>query len=125
MSTTPSRDILYKNASFIFKVSLLSFRLAKDPDWRVKRSAVEILPFFSKLCNEETKSTYLLDIYKSFTFESNKWVRLSTIQILGRFVSNVTENNLNNYILDYYINLVDECYNNPSVEIVELDVISR
>ena len=99
--------------------------MAKDPDWRVKRSAVEILPFFSKLCNEETKSTYLLDIYKSFTFESNKWVRLSTIQIIGRFVSNFTENNLNNYILDYYISLVDECYKNPSSEIVELDVISR
>ena len=65
---------------------------------------------------------YLIDIYKSFTFESNKWIRLSTIQIIGRFVSNYTENNLNNYILEYYIDLVDEFYNNPSSEMVELDV---
>ena len=91
--------------------------------WLVKRSTVEILPLVCNICDEDVKVNVMLDLYKDFTTVSSKWVRLATIQIIGKFVANFNRKDLSRYILDYIIKIINDCYDNKNEELIELDVI--
>jgi hypothetical protein len=53
-------------------------KLAADPIWGVRRAAVEMLPSISNLCPEEYKNHQLIELFKKFSNDSSKWVKLAT-----------------------------------------------
>ena len=65
----------------------------------------------------------MLDLYKDFTLVTSKWVRLTTLQVIGKFVVNFTKYDLSGYILDYFIKIVNDYYDNKNEELIELDVL--
>jgi hypothetical protein len=93
--------------------------------WLVKRSTVEILPLVCKICDEDVKVNVMLELYKDFTNVSSKWVRLATIQIIGKLVANYTNKDLSRYILDYFIRIINDYYDLKTEELIELDVIKH
>lgn len=90
--------------------------------WLVKRASVEILPLVCKICDEDVKVNVMLDLYKELTKVTSKWVRLATIQVIGKFVVNYKRSDLSSYILEYYVKIINDYYDAKSEELVELDV---
>lgn len=53
-------------------------KLANDQIWGVRRAAVEILPDISNLCPIEIKNGILIEMFKKFSQDSSKWVKMAT-----------------------------------------------
>jgi HEAT repeat protein len=99
-----------------FKTKLLPVyqKLARDSLWIVRKAAAEILPKIGNICKRDPSiiSTTLLDIFKSFTSDNHKFVRIAAIEVLGQFIVLLNKSDLNESILKFYINIIDEYYNN-------------
>lgn len=109
-----------------FKTKLLPVyqKLSKDSLWIVRKAAAEILPKITALCDSNTISTTLLDVFKAFTGDNQKYVRVAAIEVLGQFITLLKKEDLNSSILEFYIQIVDEYYNNKdSNNSNEVDVI--
>lgn len=98
------------------------FRLSKDSLWIVRKAAVDILPNIAELCDDETKSTVLLDIFKNFTNDSQKFVKNAAIEILGKFIALLNREMLSDTIFDFYIKIIEEYYTNKEMGSSEPDV---
>lgn len=97
-----------------FKQKLLPVyqKLSRDSVWFVRKATAEILPKITALSDSTTISTILLEIFKSFTNDNHKFVRIAAIEVLGQFIVLLNKEDLNDSILNFYINIVEEYYNN-------------
>ena len=53
-------------------------KLANDSIWGVRRAAVEMLPAISELCPSDFKNHQLIELFKKFSNDSSKWVKMAT-----------------------------------------------
>jgi hypothetical protein len=53
-------------------------KLANDQIWGVRRAAVEVLPAISNLSPPEIKNGPLIELFKKFSNDSSKWVKMAT-----------------------------------------------
>jgi len=83
-----------------------------------------MLPKISSFCDNNTRSTILLDIFKKFTVDKQKYVKIAAIEIYGQFIAGLQKSSLNKSIIDFYIQIIDDYYNNVSKETSnDVDVI--
>ena len=71
--------------------------------WGVRKAAVEVLPEIAELCPIETKNGVLIDILKRFINDSSKWVKMSTFEILGKFIATYQGQEVSPILVNYYI----------------------
>jgi len=89
-----------------FKAKLLPVytKLSKDSLWIVRKAAAEILPKITSFC------------------DSQKYVRIAAVEVLGKFIILLKKEDLNNSILDFYTNIINEYYSNKDSSATETDV---
>ena len=81
-----------------------------------------MLPKIASFCDNEIRSTVLLDIFKKFTVDKQKYVKIAAIEIFGQFIASLPQNSLKQSILDFYLHIIDEYYNAKD-DNVDSDVI--
>ena len=98
---------------FINRLLIVYQKLCKDSLWTIRKVAVSILPELTKLCDNDTISNVLLEIFKDFSQDTKSFVRNSTLEIFGQFISLLDKDVIkkNNDLLDFYINTINEFSN--------------
>ena len=88
-------------------------KLCQDSIWTIRKTAVEILPKLTKLCDEATINKTLLNIFQNFSKDTKNFVRNSTLEIFGQFISYLDKSNIKKYeeLLDFYVNTINEFVN--------------
>ncbi len=88
-------------------------KLCQDNIWTIRKTAVEILPKITKLCDEETINKTLLNIFQNFSKDTKNFVRNSTLEIFGQFISYLDKSNIKKYeeLLNFYVNTINEFVN--------------
>jgi len=82
-------------------------KLSTDQIWGVRRAAVEMLPQISNLCPIEIKNGILIEMFKKFSQDSSKWVKMAAFQFLGPFIASYEGIEPNPILVDYYINMCE------------------
>ena len=98
---------------FINRLLIVYQKLCKDSLWTIRKVAVSILPELTKLCDNDTISNVLLEIFKDFSQDTKSFVRNSTLEIFGQFISLLDKDVIkkNNDLLDFYINTINDFSN--------------
>ncbi len=98
---------------FINRLLIVYQKLCKDSLWTIRKVAVGILPELTKLCDNDTISKVLLEIFKDFSQDTKSFVRNSTLEIFGQFISLLDKDVIkkNNDLLDFYINTINDFSN--------------
>ena len=88
-------------------------KLCQDNIWTIRKTAVEILPKLTQLCDEDTINKTLLNIFQNFSKDTKNFVRNSTLEIFGQFISYLDKNNIKKYeeLLNFYVNTINEFVN--------------
>jgi hypothetical protein len=98
-------------------------RLSKDSIWFVRKDATKILPDIAKLCDDVTKSTLLIDIFKKFSTDSSKWVKIAAVQVIGQFIACLKREDLTQGIFKFYIDVIEDYYENIKDFNTDFDVL--
>lgn len=90
-------------------------KISKDSLWTVRNPAVKILPKLTKLCDRQTVSTVLIDIFKSFSVDPKIFVKYSAVEIFGEFISLLNKEDKDNYktLLDFYVTTINDSSEKP------------
>jgi len=120
-------NISFKNKLLpIFQKYIINYklRLSKDSLWTVRKATAEMLPKISSFCDNLTRSTILLEIFNNFTVDKQRYVKIAAIEIFGQFIAGLQKSSLTQSILNFYLQIIDEYYNNLSNEqLADIDVI--
>ena len=76
---------------------------------------MENTPKIAEICDDEVKESIIIDIFKSFIRDGNKFVRLGTLELFGKFLIVLPKKCLNDFILDFYLSSVNHCYNKNNI----------
>ena len=75
------------------------------------------------MCDDYTKSTTLIDIFKKFSTDSSKWVKIAAVQVIGQFIACLKKEDLNQSIFKFYLDVIEDYYENIKDMNLEFDVI--
>jgi len=89
------------------KLFPIYYKLAYDNVWGVRKAAVEILPDISEISSPEQRSQHLVDLYKKFTQDASKWVKMAAHQSLGPFIATLKGQSIDKSLINYYISMGD------------------
>lgn len=112
-------------SAYFFRQRLLPFylKLCKDANWGVRKSCIDTLYEISNICKEESieiRENELTEAMNNFLKDSNKWVKISAYKSLGPFIFTLTDQNINEKLIDSYLHMADSNINNlsPDNEII-------
>jgi len=91
-------------------------KLCKDNIWSVRKGCVESLIDISRAISQE-KRTELIDVMRAFLGDSSRWVRNTAYEMLGRFISTLTSEQVKPEFLRFYTNI-------PQLKTTEADTES-
>ena len=66
-----------------------------------------MLPKIAELCKDQVQNQQLIEVFKRFTNDPSKWVKLATFQYLGAFIASYQGNEISSILIDYYLNMKD------------------
>ena len=69
-----------------------------------------------------TKSTVLIDIFKKFSSDSSKWVKIAAVQVIGQFIACLKKEDLTPAIFKFYLDVIEDYYENVKDMTVDQDV---
>lgn len=96
-----------KKDIFENKLFPVYYKLAYDNVWGVRKVAVEILPDISEISSPELRSQNLVELYKKFTQDASKWVKMAAHQFLGPFIATLKGQKIDKSLVNYYIGMGD------------------
>jgi len=99
-----------KNVSttvFENKLFPVYYKLAYDNVWGVRKAAVEILPDISMIASPQIRSQHLVELFKKFTQDASKWVKMAAHQYLGPFIATLKDQPIDKSLVSYYISMGD------------------
>jgi len=112
-------------SAYFFRQRLLPFylKLCKDANWGVRKSCIDTLYEISNICKEESieiRENELTEAMNNFLKDSNKWVKISAYKSLGPFIFTLTDQNINEKLIESYLHMADSNINNlsPDNEII-------
>lgn len=91
-------------------------KLCKDNIWSVRKGCVESLIDISKAINQEKRAD-LIDVMVAFLGDSSRWVRNAAYEMLGKFISTLTSDQVKPEFLLFYTNI-------PQLKTTEADTES-
>jgi len=91
-------------------------KLCKDNIWSVRKGCVESLIDISRAITQD-KRTELIDVMVAFLGDSSRWVRNAAYEMLGRFISTLTSDQVKPEFLRFYTNI-------PQLKTTEADTES-
>ena len=101
--------------SFSRKIIPVYEKLSKDSLWIVRKIVCLSIHHMAELCNSDNVNR-LLNIYKSFSEDSQKFVKNSAIEVIGVFTDVLPRDYKQaRFILDFYIKVLDNLYLNKDV----------
>ena len=83
------------------------YKLAYDNVWGVRKAAVEILPEISMIASPQIRAQHLVELYKKFTQDASKWVKMASHQYLGPFIATLKDQPIDKSLVSYYISMGD------------------
>ena len=96
-----------KKDVFENKLFPIYYKLAYDNVWGVRKAAVEILPDISDISSPELRAQHLIELYKKFTQDASKWVKMAAHQYLGPFIATLKGQPIDKSLVSYYISMGD------------------
>jgi len=79
-------------------------KLCKDSIWSVRKGCVESLIDLSKAISQERRKE-LIDVMTTFCSDSSRWVRNTAYEMLGKFISTLTSEQITAEFLSLYTNI--------------------
>ncbi len=71
------------------------------------------------------RSTTLIDIFKKFATDSQRYVKIVVIENFGYFIDSMEKGKLNKSLMEFYIQLVNEYYDRGSKKVYNPDIDVR
>ena len=91
----------------------------------MRKAAAEILPKIASFCDVEIKSKFLLEIFKNFTKDPQKYVRIAAIEVFGQFLVLLKQEDLNNSLINFYVEIMKDYYTSKDSSVTnETEVFS-
>ena len=98
---TVGTEIFHSKLFDVYKI------LANDTLWSVKKAAAEIIVEISRLCLLEKKQM-LIGTMEIFLHDQNKWVKQSSHEHLGPFITSLPKHIIPESLIEEFINMSDK-----------------
>lgn len=64
----------------------------------------------------------LIDIFKKFSLDSQRFVRICVLENFGYFIDTMEKIKLNKFMLEFYIQIINEYYNSREKKVYNPDL---
>ena len=64
----------------------------------------------------------MIDIFKKFSTDSSKWVKIAAVQVIGQFIACLKREDLTQGIFKFYVDVVEDYYENIKDMNTDFDV---